>query len=256
MALGDKNGGSSKLYENTYYSRIRFKDYENKLVLGFSFNKGMIIADISREKDGFQYESVAQIYITATKAKILLSQIAKFKEDLANGLKDANIGYGINAGLGEIVSILAVHVTAAGNKAVTIGKVDGDGNYKEKVTFTFSKQNIYGLKWSDVESMKVGKEFEDEIEFEQFIEVIAQFATASTGAIGYSTIDIARYDYKALMNKMHPIDDKLGIERNNYNGRGGSGNNFFNNNGSKEEENKSSQHKSVDDLYSSLEDDD
>src|SRR5574344_759635 len=135
MSLGDQrnNGGSNKMFENTYYSRVRFKDYDQKLNLGFQFKSGMLIVDVSKEKEGFEYETVANIFITPTKAKLLEALIAQFRADVEAGIATPEIGYGINAGMGEIVSVLAVHTIAEGGIAVTVGKVDGSGNYTAKV---------------------------------------------------------------------------------------------------------------------------
>lgn len=229
MGLGDTRGSNNKMFENTYYSRIKFKDYDNKLSLGFQFKSGMLVADISKEKEGFEYESVANIFITPTKAKILEEQIRLFKSDIEAGTVNPAHGYGINAGMGEIVSILALHTIEDGGIAVTIGKVDASGNFTTKVDFKFNKNFHYGLKWNAIETMDVEKMYSDGVEFDQFCDVISQFAIASTGAIGYNVADITRYDTRAILNKMNPIFDKLGIERPGNGQRNYSGNNFFNN---------------------------
>ena len=252
MSLGDQrnNGSGNKLYENTYYSRTRFKDVDNKLSLGFQFRSGMLIVDISKEKEGFEYESLANIFITSTKAKILEQQIETFKKDRESGKAIPTMGYGINSGMGEIVSILAIHTTENNGVGITIGKVDAGGNFTKKVDFTFNKQYNYGLKWNTIETMDVEKEYLDEIDFDQFCEVISDFARFSNGAIGYNVADITRYDTKAILNKMNPIFDKLGIERQSGNNNRYSGNNFFNNGNNRGD--SSSDHKSYDDAMEDL----
>lgn len=72
----------------------------------------------------------------------------------------------------------------------------------------------------------VKKEFYDGIELAQFEQTIKSFADNSNGTIGYSVLDLGRYDYKGLSNKLNPIYDKLGIERQNSGPRQ-SENNFF-----------------------------
>ena len=251
MSLGDARGNNSnKLFENTYYSRVRFKDTVNKLSLGFQFRSGMLIVDISKEKEGFEYESLANIFITPTKAKILEQQINIFKKNREYGSASPTMGYGINSGMGEIVSILAIHTTEDNGVGITVGKVDASGNFTKKVNFIFSKQYNYGLNWSEIDSMSVEKEYHDEIEFEQFCEVISDFARFSSGTIGYNVADITRYDTRAILNKMNPIFDKLGIDRSGNNPNRYSGNNFFNNNGGNK--NSSSDHKSYDDAMEDL----
>lgn len=247
MSLGDNR--SNKLYENTYYSRLKFKDYNNKLALGFKFKSGMLVVDVSKEKDGFQYESVIDIYITTTKAKILLKEIERFEEDIEKGIAKVEKGYGINTGMGEIVSILCFHVTKSGGKAVFIGKVDNGGNFTKQVDFNFNCDNFhYGLQWNNIPAMDVSKTYFNDLEFEQFKDVLKQFINNSSGAYGYAVADITRYDHQAIMNKMNPIYDKLGIER--YNNAGGGSrpnNNFMNTPGE-----ASSNHKSYDDIDEEL----
>lgn len=246
MALGD--GG--KVYENTYYSRMRFKDYDKKVGLGFKFKSGMLVAEISQEKDGFQYETIVDIFITSTKAKILLEEIKRFEKDIDTGVAEPNKGYGINAGMGEVVSILALHTTPDGGKAVFIGKVDNSGNITKSYDHVFNNKDFhYGLTWSDIESMSVTKNYYNELEYEQFKDTIHQFVDVSSGAIGYAVADITRYDNQRILKKMDPIFDKLGIERNNRNGynRNGNGSNDYFMNAP-----ASSNHKNYDDMEEDL----
>ena len=52
MSLGDakgKIGNGNKVFENTYYSRVGFKDYDQKLRLGFQYKSGMLVVDLSKE---------------------------------------------------------------------------------------------------------------------------------------------------------------------------------------------------------------
>lgn len=256
MSLGDgrNNNNGNKMFENTYYSRIRFKDYEKKLTLGFQFKSGMLVVDISKEKEGFEYETVANIFITPTKAKLLEAMINQFKADMEAGIPIPENGYGINAGMGEIVSVLALHTTKDDGIGVTIGKVDGSGSYTTKVDFTFNKQFHYGLKWGNVETMDVEKQYIDTVEFDQFCDIITQFAIASSGATAYSVADLTRYDHRALMNRFNPIYDKLGIERGNGSGGRGnySNNNFFNGNNGGSKPASNSSHKSYEDAMDDL----
>jgi hypothetical protein len=251
MALGDRNNNQKKMYEATYYSRVRFKDYDNKLVLGFQYKSGMLIVTLSKEKDGFQYEDLTNIYITPTKAMILMNQINAFKEALASGKLESNTGFGINAGMGEIVSVLILHTNDKGGVAITLGKVDGSGKYTVKETFNFSQNFHYGLKWNDIDSMKCEKQYTDSVEFDQFVDTIKSFAENSNGALGYTVADITRFDTRSILNKMNPIYDKLGIERGNNNFSNAMNpprSNYFNNGAS--DQSAKSEHKSYDEIDS------
>ena len=256
MALGDgrSNGNNkNKLYENQYYSRIGFKDYTNNTGkrLGFSYKSGMLLIDISKEKDGgFDYDTLITIYITPTKAKILLHLIEEFKTSRNyDDNMDPNMGFGINTGMGEIQTILAVHVDENNRTVITIGKIDAEGKYTQKEDFILNENNFhYGIKWTNIDNMECDKQYYNNTEFDQFERILEDFANASNGAYAYSHADITRYDLRSVLNKMNPIYDALGIERRdgNNNSSRSSGSGFFNNNRSSN--GGTSQHKSYDDL--------
>jgi len=237
MALGDirnNNSGtkSNKMYESTYYSRMQFKG-QDKIRLGFSFKSGMLIIDMSEEKDGFQFETLTSCYLTPTKALLFYNQIQKFNEDVAAGKYKTDAAYGVNTGLGEISTVIMIHLLGK-DPAITIAKVNDSGQYVSKYTYKFNKGYHYGITLKNYEDMgSYEKEFYDDIEFTQLQQTIKTFADNMNGAVAYSVLDLARYDYRAVMNKMNPIYDKLGIERQ---GNGGSysksDNNFFNGSGS------------------------
>lgn len=261
MALGDgkgNNNGGKKLFENQYYSRLGFKDYTNNSGkrLGFSFKSGMLLIDISKEKDGgFDYDTLVTVYVTPTKAKILLKQIEQFKKDRVEGTLVPGIGYGINTGMGEIQTVLIVNVDANDKTIITIGKIDAEGKYTQKEDFYLNENNFhYGIKWNNIETMDCDKEYHNATEFEQFEQIVKDFANSSNGAYAYANADLTRYDWRALMNKFNPIYDALGIERQggNNNSRS-SGSGFFNNN--RNNNGGTSQHKSYDEMFGGEEDD-
>lgn len=258
MALGNagnynnsNNGnGNRSLYEKTYYSRVRFKNPDSKLQLGFQYQKGMLIIDVSKPKNegSFEMESVLNFYITHTKAMLLLDRIKQYEDYVNNGGKNPDVGFGINAGMGETVKVLLLHITETGNNAIFIAKVDQSGNFTEKVDFVFPTDYEYSLKYDSINDRKVEKQFNNTVEWEEFVHAIEDFSRASNGAVGYSTIDMYRFDTQRILNKMNPIYEKLGIElRGGYNGNRNSGNNFFSNMGG-EGNQGSSRHTTIDEV--------
>ena len=89
MAIGgnrDEQSGNNnnRIFENTYYSRLRFRNDQFKTNLGISFRSGLMIMEISRlqEGNGFKYDPVESIYLSPTKARILAGELLRFKEYL------------------------------------------------------------------------------------------------------------------------------------------------------------------------------
>lgn len=238
MALGDfrnsssNNGAkSNKLFENTYYSRLSFKNNEG-LRLNFSFKNGMIVVNIDKEKDGFQYETLTSCYLTVTKANVLLSQIMIYNEKKMDGTLKGNMAFGVNTGMGDVSTVLLIHMKD-NLDAITIGKVNSSGAYVSKYTYVFNDLTN-ALMFKDYSDMATcEKTSTDGTEFKMFTNVIKLWADEGNGAAAYAVLDLGRYDYKAIMNKMNPIYDKLGIERGSYGNSNNkpSENNFFNGGG-------------------------
>lgn len=227
MAIGDTNlnNGTSngKLYESAYYSRLRFKNPENKLTLTPYFRSGLLALDISEQKEGFKYDSIITIFLSPTKARLLAHEILKFKEYLKSDEIVLGKAFGVNAGMNDKVSYIGFHATEDRVPMVTIGKIDGEGNITEQATVTLNKDYHFSLEWENIETMDVAKAYNNNIEIDQLYELVYDFGRQMSGATAYSTIDLGRFDQARILKKMDPIYDKLGIERKTY---GNSGNNY------------------------------
>lgn len=239
MAIGgtynsDNNNGSGRkqMYENTYYSRIRVKNDDAKLALGFSYRSGLLIAEISEIKQGFQYEPLESIYISPTKALLLTKEIKKFKAYLAEGKIKDNKAFGVTTGMGEKVSYIGFHADKDSKIYITIGKIDGSGNITNSATIPLNNEYHYAVEWNNIEAMDLEKVFYDTTELDQFENMLIDFSRYMSGALAYSVVDLARYDIAGIKSKMDPIYDKLGIEKRSFNGGNrnyGGENNFLTN---------------------------
>lgn len=242
MALGNENGGR-KVYDQNYFSRFSVTDQESKLRLGFRFSSGMLVPGISKLKDAttFEYETLDEIFITPTKANILLAMIDKYENDG----KTAE-GVGITSGLKETVSAIVVS-----DDSIIIGKVKSNGEWASKSEVKFNRSYHYGIAWSDVAKNKFDQQFTDDIDYEMFKQLLKSFAQNMPGAIAYSVADLTRFDTSRAAGRLKPIYDKLGIEwGGNGGGSRGSGNNFFNN--STRGETGTADHKDIDDVIDEL----
>lgn len=253
MAIGDtnnSNSGNKKLFENTYYSRLRFKSPDGKLALTPSFRSGLLIFDISelKEAEGFKYDSLISIYLSPTKARLFVEQIKRFKEYYASGEIIPGKAFGVNAGMGDKISFIGIHADADENILITIGKFDDSGNITDNATITLNcKEYHFSLMWDNIDTNDVGKCYNNMIEVNQIEELCTDFARNMSGAIGYAVADLTRFDLARVLGKMDPIYDKLGIERKSY---GNGGNSNYNRGNSFLDNSKSVQstHTSIDDI--------
>lgn len=229
---GNSNNGNGRgLYENTYYSRLRFKN--DNLALNVSFRAGLLILEISEVKEGFKYEALETIHISPTKAKLFAEEISKFKKYYAEGNIVEGRAFGVNAGMNEKVSYIAIHANEDKDILITIGKIDGQGNILEQATTALNRDYHFALEWNDVRNMDVEKVYNDVIELDQLYEIVLDFSRHMNGVMAYSVADLTRYDNARILSKMDPIYDKLGIERRSSNGNSsyGTGNSFLENSG-------------------------
>ena len=249
---GNTGEGKKQLYENTYYSRIRIKNDEAKLALGFSYRSGLLCAEISEIKEGFQYEAIESIYISPTKAALLSKELRRFKYYLTESEEKitSNKAFGVTAGMGEKVSYIGFHANEDKKLFVTIGKIDGQGNITNAATIPLNSEYHYAVEWDNIESMDLSKVYYETIELDQMVQMFDDFARCMSGALAYSVVDLARFDVAGIKGKMDPIYDKLGIEKRSYGNKSYGGENNFLNNANK----ASSKSTSFDDIESSFED--
>ena len=259
MALGDNTNNKKQNYEETYYSRMRFTNYEDKKMLSFSFWKGFLkiaISDIreSATGAGIEYDEIGSIHLSPTKAHILKEQILQFRslEDSAT----TNKSFGVDTGIGENKNFIAI-----GNKETSseddiqrtlfIGKVDINGNLLEGNQFNFNHKYHFGIEWKDLQAMEFDANYLDNTELDMFIVLLDQYISAMSGAIAYSVMDLGRFNNSRLNTKIELVMNKLGIETKSS--KQASSESYFNKNGlgaaSPENNNRArSQRTSIDDI--------
>ena len=249
MAIGDNtnNSNNGKLFENTYYSRIRIKNSDSKLTLTPSFRSGLLILEISELKEGFKYEPLIAIHLSPTKAKLFAKEIEKFRNYLETETIVSERAFGVNAGMNDKISFIAIHSDIERNIYITIGKFDSEGNITESETLKFNKDYHFSLEWDNLQKMEVSKVYDNGIELEQLYELCKDFGRNMNGANAYAQLDLGRFDTARILKKMDPIYDKLGIERRTMGTNGASRNNFLNS------AKVSSNHTSFDEMESLME---
>lgn len=210
------NGNNQNNNNPVYYSRYKWRNYEGNLdnrELTVSFSSGLLKMTIN-EFDNNNHNKLSEISISPTKALLLANELKKFKEDIKNGISDNN-GYGINGGLKKSISYIMF--TYKENLIyVTIGSFNSDsGDVESAYDFIFNSKTLHtSLEWSDSSQfnslVKIANDF---VELDQLIWLFEDFARFSSGAAGYTALDLNRYESYRMINKFDPIYDKLGIER-------------------------------------------
>lgn len=244
MAIGGyyENNGSSNNYQNngsqnsnkpfeaTYYSRFRLKNGSRMLTV--SYRSGLMILDLgSIGQEGFKFNSAIQIFLSPTKAHMLVEQIDEFLKYRAGDNIDPLRAFGVNTGMGEKVSFIAFSTNEDKVIKLIIGKFDGSGVVVEREEFDLNHEYNYSLEWEDVNQNRFFKVYDEEAEIMMLRNAIEDFSRTSNGAIGYAVADMARWDSHRMNKRIDQIFDKLGIERysgNNSYGNKGS-NNFLDN---------------------------
>ena len=237
MAIGgtynanNSDGGNKKLYENTYYSRLKVKNDSAKLALGYSYRSGNLIVEASEIKEGFHYDLIESVFISPTKALLFSKEIDKFIEYLNESKIDEKKAFGITTGMGEKVSYIGFSADKEKHIYLTLGKIDGSGNITNSVPVPFNSDYHYAIEWNNIDAMDLEKVQYEDVELIQFQNMVKDFARSMSGALAYSVLDLGRFDIAGIKSKMDPIYDKLGIEKRSYGGNRNYGgeNNFLSN---------------------------
>lgn len=227
MAIGEGSYGGyqRKNQDLTYYSRFNIKNGEMK-ALTATFWAGLLQISIDTKEGAStdvmaRYVNLIKINISAMKARILVNQIKAFEDYVASAKTiDEKKAFGINTGIGDTITFLALHANKEKTPIITIGKFDNEGVITEKADFVIAKDHNYGLDWSDLESNKLDKHFYNNVDFEYFKSLVTNFANNMDGALAYSVHDLGRYDIRRNTDKIEQIMGKLGLEvfrPNNYN---------------------------------------
>lgn len=231
MALGSNNNQNNKgLYEPTYYSRLRFKNDDDKLQVGFSYWKGTLKLAITEKSNGDNQKSdeIAYIHLSPVKAKMFANYVQMVIEN-----PTSSEIYGVNTGASDVQGLLVIS-RDNGRPYIIVAKVNKDGSFANSQRFNFNYNYHYGLKFEDLNKLSFSKEYDDNLELIQFKEILEDYARSASGAIGATCWDVARYEVAKMNNLINQIADKVGVERKtggSYNNSGSAGDSYFANNG-------------------------
>ena len=151
--------------------------------------------------------------------------------------------FGVDTGAGEIRGFIAIGRNN-GIPFLFIAKVNSEGKYESSQRFNFNMNYNYLLKVHSIDSLKCQKEYMNDVELNQFANLLIDYSRSASGALGASFYDIGRYETAKLAGMIRRISDKVGAEKDSKS------NSFFNNLNQKPEVPARSQniYGSIDDL--------
>ena len=224
MALGSNNQQNNRgLSEPNYYSRLRFKNEEDKLQIGFTYWKGTLKISITERTNGDNPRSdeLAYIHLSPSKARIMAEFVQQVIDD-----PTITKQFGINTGASDTQGVLAI-ARDNGRPYLMIAKVNKDGKFENCKRFNFANNYNYGLEFSDFNKLSFTKQYDNDLELRMFKDILEDYARSANGAIGASTWDVARYEISKMNNQLNQIAEKVGADRRSGGNYGGNANDSY-----------------------------
>lgn len=233
MAMSDNynNNNSNQKQRPTLYSNYRMSNIDSsvdKTSLTFTFWNGMLKITIAPLKEGataenisFDYENTVPVYLTHTKALLLLEAIKEYETN-----KENLNSIGVPAGKGLLYLSNGKEFGKAGDYLVIKKINEEDGSVESSFTYQFNTESHFMVK--DFADGNFDRVIVPNLELEQLKTMLREFCQSSTGAYAYSNIDYGRFDNSRINTKIELVMDKLGIERTGKKGNGGGGSSYFN----------------------------
>lgn len=257
MSLGstyNNNQSSKSTPEFSMYSNYRMNNAESKIdatCISFRYWKtNLCISIFPRKNTGndevaFDMDNGITIYLSHTKARILMNEIKNF-------LKDPITYNAVGVPSGQAaITISNGSEYGKDNPVITIRKVSETGEVVASFAYEFKRDYHYSIR--NYDGQKYDQVFEDyqNIEIEQLVTLLEEYVKAVTNAVAFTVLDQRKFSFTRLENKVEAIANSLGVEL----PKGGNGgqrkynNTFFNNNqNSSGASDNSYQQASIDDL--------
>lgn len=222
---GNQGNNTNKMYEPTYYSRLRIKNPLENLSVSFTFWSGTLkisITDTTSIPENGKVNDLAFIYLSPTKARV-------FSECVERVIKnpESSDTFGVNTGSGDTNGFIAIG-RDMGKPFLFIAKVDKEGKYQSSQRFNFNYDYNYLLRVNDLNSLKIQKEYCNTVELEQLYDILTDYARAASGALGAMIHDTGRYEAAKLSGMVRKLCEASGVNTGSgYNKSNGNGNNAF-----------------------------
>lgn len=221
MALGDtyNNNNEKKNYSPSVTSGYRFSNAEStidKTALSFAFWNKLLKISIAPKKEAegdvvsFDYDNAGAVYLSHTKAIMLYKEVVKFLEDYKAGRAPKNVG--VPSGNEGLIYICNGEEFNAEGPCLVIRKIDEKGHCTSTYVYEFRRNTHYSIVNYTEKTAAFESRFYDELEIEQFANLLKSYYESMTMAIAYSIQEVEKYDNSRMNTKLKIIGEKLGVD--------------------------------------------
>lgn len=237
---GDYSTNEKKYREVEVYSPYKMSNTEgvDPSALSFSFFRDCLKITISpmfqnaRPGDSKKWdtENAITIYVQHTKARMLAAII----QDVLDPEKPDIVNGGIQSGPDGFISFSNGKELGCDNYCLILRKMDNvTGEILTTYAYEFKTNYHYAIINFDQSTSAHKKVYFDNIEIEQFLDLLKQYYTSMTYATSYSVNNQMRFEMSRLNTKLNNISEALGIsyepKNANYNNKNNNRSSFFNN---------------------------
>lgn len=227
MALGDTYGGNTDSNKKEFKSPEVYSGFntsnENGIdpsALSYSFWKGFLkiaIAPLLKnptDKQKWDHKNAACVYLTHTHARVL-------KKMALSVLEGKMFNGGVIAQGTNLITLSDGKEVGAKGPCLIIRCVQQDGTISGTYVYEFNRDN-YGIVNFKADSSDFDREFYENVEIDEFIEILDEFSEQMSKATAYTVIEEMKYDNSRLNTKIGLIAEALGVEFIGGRGKGGS----------------------------------
>lgn len=220
MALGDGgNYGNTDSNKKKNYSPEVYSAYntsnENGVdpsALSYSFWSGALKISIApmlknpTERQKWDHENSATVFLTHRSARIL-------REGALKVLKGECTNAGTRSGVEGLVMFTDGKEVGSEGPCLIIRKVNqNNGEIMGTYVYEFNRDRHFGVENFQADTSDFDKVYYDNIEVDEFLEILEQYYKAMTKAYAAAVIDEEKYNHSRINTKLELIAEALGVE--------------------------------------------
>lgn len=213
MALGNYDNNKKDQYMPVYYTSYNTGNPEgvDPSALSYSFYNRMIKLSISPlkmntgDKIAYDHENAAVVWLNHTKARMLYDEIKRvLNGEISNG--------GVSTGKEGLVRFCDGKELGVNNYCLIINKINESGEVISAYAYEFKSKYHYAVENYDPKDSSHKKNYYDNLEIDQLLDLLYTYYISMTGAYAYSVMDGMRFNTDATNTKIDLIMSKLGVE--------------------------------------------